>query len=274
MMISCKKYQSHLAAKAFGDLGATEERELQTHLAACAACRDTLAEMQQALGTIGMPQRPEMPEHFWEGYWHRLTQRMEKEAQQEPKPDSLAERVWEWLREKWSRQPLLVPLARTAGVLALLMLGVVIGHYWWPQETPPVAEVTPPPVVAMPAQASQWLDRSKILLVGIMNEDLSGAGQIDFSHQRAASRRLITEAQAVARELDPSAHRQLIQLMSQLELILLQIANLEAEHDLSAVELVREGIDREGLLLKINIAEIIRQAPPNRAAGMPATNPL
>lgn len=265
MMISCKKYKTRLVAKAFGDLDTAEERELQNHLATCAACRDTLAEMQQALDTVGMPHRPEMPDHFWEGYWHRLVQRMEKETQ--PAPNSLAERVWEWLREKWSRQPLLLPLARTAGVLALLILGVVIGHYWWPRETAPVAEVTPPPVAAMPARASQWLDRSEILLVGIMNEDLSDPGQIDFSHQRAISRHLVTEARTLSQELDPSAHRQLIQLIGQLELVLLQIANLDAEQDLSGVELVRDGIAREGLLLKINIAEIVRQAPSDRASG-------
>ncbi|NUP97406.1 MAG: hypothetical protein HUU28_14690 [Planctomycetaceae bacterium] len=40
----------------------------------------------------------------------------------------------------------------------------------------------------------------------------------------------------------------------------MQIAALEIEHDLSNVELVRDGIDREGLLLKLNIEELKRKA--------------
>jgi hypothetical protein len=61
----------------------------------------------------------------------------------------------------------------------------------------------------------------------------------------------------------------MLQLMNQLELILLQIANLEAEHDLSAVELVRDGIARDGLLLKINIAGLAQHAQQNAAPKKP-----
>lgn len=76
----CKKYEPWIAAKVFGDLGAADEHKLQTHLAGCAKCRAALAEMQQVLSAMGAPIRPEMPKHFWEGYWHRLVERMEKDS--------------------------------------------------------------------------------------------------------------------------------------------------------------------------------------------------
>lgn len=265
-IIPCKKYEPHLAAKAFGDLSAADEQKLQMHLADCVKCRGALAEMQRMLGALGEARPPVMPEHFWEGYWYRLVERMEKGEQAAPKRIPVSERVREWLRATWIAQPLVMPLARTAGILALLIFGVLVGHYWWPQETTRMAEITPAPMTAVQTRAGQWLERSKILLIGVMNEDFSTAAQPDFSHQRRISQHLVTEARAIRQEINPADNRQLLQLMSQLELILLQIAHLEAERDLAAVELVREGIARDGLLLKINITEMAQQgqqsAPP------------
>ncbi len=258
----CKKYETAVTAKIFGDLNAAAEDELNMHLRGCAACRNFLAEMEDVLGKLGAPQRPEMSEHFWESYWFRLTQRMENAERSAPAPSWA--RVREWLREKWAAQPLAIPLARTAGVLALLICGVIIGHYWWPQNNDvgkPIAQTAPQLIPVAQTRAEQWLERSKILLIGVVNEELSVDAKPDFSHQRLVSRNLLTEARTLNRELDPVVDRQILQLMNQLELILLQIANLEAEHDLSAVELVRDGIARDGLLLKINIAELTQQNP-------------
>lgn len=258
--IPCKNYESWIAAKVFGDLGAADEQKLQAHLDDCAKCRAVMAEMQQALSVMGAPIRPVMPEHFWEGYWHRLVARMEKDERAAPEPAFVPSRLWMWLRAQWHEHPLFVPLARTAGILALLFVGVLVGHYWWPQRGAPQITSSPPAQVQpVQARAEQWLERSKILLIGVVNEDFSDPAQADFSQQRQISRSLVTEARALRREISPAANRQLLQLMSQLELILLQIANLEAEHDLSAVELVRDGIARNGLLLKINIAEMAQQ---------------
>ena len=44
--------------------------------------------------------------------------------------------------------------------------------------------------------------------------------------------------------------------MTDLEVILLQIANLETEYDLPTIEMVKSGVDRRGVLLKINIEEM------------------
>jgi len=256
----CKRYETALTAKIFGELNAGTERELNAHLGGCTACRNFLTEMEVVLGKLGAPQRPAMSEHFWESYWPRLTQRLEKEER--VAPDSILARWREWLHEKWAAQPLAIPLARTAGVLALLVCGVIIGHYWWPQNNDTGRQITPtiPPAIPVAqTRAEQWLERSKILLLGVVNEELTVESKPDFSHQRLVSRNLLTEARTLDHELDPVMDRQMLQLMNHLELILLQIANLEAEHDLSAVELVRDGIARDGLLLKINIAELAQQ---------------
>jgi hypothetical protein len=45
-------------------------------------------------------------------------------------------------------------------------------------------------------------------------------------------------------------------LISELEIILMQIANLEEQYDLESVELIRSGIEHKGILFKININQV------------------
>jgi hypothetical protein len=50
----------------------------------------------------------------------------------------------------------------------------------------------------------------------------------------------------------------MVDLITDLELILLQIANLESEYNIPEIEMVKSGVDRRGILLKINIEEMRR----------------
>ena len=45
-------------------------------------------------------------------------------------------------------------------------------------------------------------------------------------------------------------------MVSDLEVILMQIANLESDYDLPAIEMVKSGVERRGIFLKINIEEM------------------
>ena len=45
-------------------------------------------------------------------------------------------------------------------------------------------------------------------------------------------------------------------LVEELETILIEIANLEEQEDLPDIELIRDGVDRKGILLKINIHQM------------------
>lgn len=266
----CAKYEPLLAAKLFGDLDSGEQARLEEHLATCDSCREQWAAFQRVLSGIGRPARPEMPEHFWDGYWHRLIERMDKE----PAPAlSFWERVRELFSTKWSWG------WQVAAAASLLVLGMVIGQYFSTKERPvEIATIQSPPVIIPAhdanARAAQLLERSKILLIGIVNDDFDAARSSDLVRQRKVSRSLLQEMRMLQAELSGSPDRRLQQLLQQLELVLLQIANLEIEHDLSGVELVREGIDREGLLLKINIEELARTAQKQTPGGRRGTEVL
>lgn len=259
--MSCSKFEPLLAGKLFGDLSPAEQRHLEAHLQSCAACRGQFAALQKVAAAMGPPVRPEMPPHFWEGYWPRLLARMEKEAAQPSRRAQMMSIFPFWGRPafqvKWIWQ--------AAAAMALLVLGVIIGQNW-PTQSSLVKDTNAPPASAaiparqVEARTAQLLERSKILLIGIVNDDFEGASSSDLARQRKVSRALLQETRALQMDLSSAPDQRMQHLLQQLELVLVQIANLEIEHDLSGVEMVREGIDREGLLMKINIEELSRAA--------------
>lgn len=254
-MTNCQKYETLLIDKLFGELDALREEKLEAHLASCPTCRATLAEFREVRQSLGKPQRPDLPPHYWAGYWDRLSKRMEYEP---PPSPSLWERLLSFTAVRWS------PAIQIASAAVVLVLGIFIGRTFF-QEAPQVASTSAAlpetaEVQQVDARSEQLLERSKILLIGILNEDLSAASVQDLKHQQQTSRTLLTEARDLRATLRKSPDRRMVQLLDQLEVVLLQIANLAAEHDQASVELVRDGIDREGLLLKINLEELARQS--------------
>jgi hypothetical protein len=257
-MTSCKKYQPLIAAHWFGDLAPHEEDALGLHVQTCAACRAALESGAETLKQLGKPAIPEMPSHFWDGYWSRLTHKME--TAEKNRRASIPAKLAALLQAKWS------PAFRLAATAAIFLAGVLLSRVLWPPEKP-TAEISSPSAPPLRAtlassRADDLLSRSKVLLIGFANLDPAAvsSGEFDIALNREISRKLMTEAAAFRNDPGTGKDRQLLQLINQLEMVLLQIAHLELEHDAQAVELVRSSIDRQGLLLKINIEEMKRLA--------------
>jgi hypothetical protein len=79
----------------------------------------------------------------------------------------------------------------------------------------------------------------------------------DLSAEREVSRDLIKEARYL-REQD--IDRRSARLIEDLNKILIELANLEDEHDLPDVEIIRGGIHQENLLFKIRMAELMHDS--------------
>jgi hypothetical protein len=75
---------------------------------------------------------------------------------------------------------------------------------------------------------------------------------------------LVREANYLKNELAESDQERLESLIANLEIILLQIANLESENDLVGIELVKDGIDRQGILMEINLTDLRLSKQPSR----------
>jgi hypothetical protein len=67
---------------------------------------------------------------------------------------------------------------------------------------------------------------------------------------------LIQQASTLKNDLNDPRYRRLRSLISELQVILLEIADLQAQGDLQGVDLIRSGVDRKGVLLKINLEQM------------------
>ena len=116
-------------------------------------------------------------------------------------------------------------------------------------------------VLASQSEAERYIERSQLLLLAVMNGDPADSTAFDLQKQRAGE--LVSVASSVR---EASDDRRVQELVAQLELILREIAHIEQSSDAGAVELIRSRVDREGVLLRINV-EQMRSAKPNQTDG-------
>jgi len=155
----------------------------------------------------------------------------------------------------------------------LILIGVFIGKWYFggrgPREDRSVPMSRQPfqtaEQIALNERTHHYLQRSKVLLLGLINFDpeTEDPYTLNLPQQKQISQRLVQEAGYLKDELSDHTDKQLLRLINDLEVILLQIANLESEQGLLAVEMVKSGVDRRGILLKINLEEMRRTAQQN-----------
>ena len=174
---------------------------------------------------------------------------------------------------------------QTAAAAVLVGVGVLIGRLLLSPRSPllvppgeePVVALVPASTVDLAARARQYLDRSKLVILALVNYNpaTEDAYALDLPLQKKVSRELVTEAAGLKTDLKAPRDRRLRELVSDLETILIQIANLESENNLEAVEFVRQGVATRGVLLKINLSEMDGKAKNGgnpKSLGRPKTD--
>jgi len=258
-MNKCKHCQDLAAEALYGDLPEDKKRIFEDHLLLCGSCSDAYAEMSSTLGIMEKRKRPEPDDHFWEGYWDRLSTRMQAEKVFVPQAPEKSRRLLFGKKPfpRWAFQA----VAATAFIVVGIFLGRVLFapgpqgiHTAGIEGTQPQAT----PGIELAHRTQAYVQRSKLLLMGLVNFDPAEQDlyTLDLPYQRQASRDLLQEAGWLKQELGDTRQRRLQELVADLEAILLQIANLEAEEDLEAVELVQTGVESRGIFLKIHLADV------------------
>jgi hypothetical protein len=79
---------------------------------------------------------------------------------------------------------------------------------------------------------------------------------LNLPYQQRISRELLRQAGGLKSQLHDLDQGQLTDLISDLEIILIQVANLDSDSDLSAIELVKNGVKIRGILFKIQLTDI------------------
>jgi hypothetical protein len=266
-MSECKECRDRLIEAYYGELGPADRDRFDRHREACPECAAEMAALAGTLRLMDMRERPDPGPDFWDGYWDRLSRRMLWEATEEGRRLPLADRIGRLFSRlpRWSYQ--------TAGAAALLLIGIFVGSRLFGPPVPPGGTTVAASSAAAPAgavvQAGEFIERSKVLLLGLVNFDPSveDAYALDLGRRRTMSRALAAEAPALRRALADGGEKKLRDLVADLEVIMMQIANLGAGQDIEGVEIVKQGVDQKDLFLRIDLDRMGRDA---RAAASPA----
>ncbi len=269
-MNDCKRCQSLFLEAFYEELDASQKQFLKDHLEVCNECTAEFEEMKSTLQFMSQRVRPEPEKKFWDSYEERLAQRIEKE-------ESVQVELMPWWKKllspistvpKWSYQ--------AAAALVLIIAGVFIGRMLFMPSTPEIQQASQPLTgEGLVLRTQNYIDRSKLILLAMVNFDPATEDPyaLNLPYQQQVSRELVQEAILLKKELSESKQRRLENLIASLEMILLQIANLESENDLEAIELIKGGADSQGILMEINLTDLRRSFKKNNESR-PFKQPL
>ncbi len=259
-MSKCKKCRSLLLEYFYGELDAPKKKFFDEHLSVCEKCRSRFTEMETVLRFTKKRIRPEPPEEFWDSYEERLTRRIETEEALKVDRES----IWRSLARRFDAAPKWTYQA--AAAIALIVIGVFIGRALFSPRITGVQlaskqiELATPqqPQISLIHRSQDYIDRTKLILLALVNFDpsLEDPYALNLPYQKQVSKELVKEASFLKKELADSDQERLENLVSSLEIILLQIANLESENDLDAISFVRDGIEKRGILMEINLTDL------------------
>lgn len=258
MKKECRDYREWFAEALYGELAEGRAQKFQAHLDECGECRDEFARMRGTLQVMDRRETADPGAAYWDSFWERLEEKLPPAAQA---GTANIVKLAPASRSSW--------LYRSVAAAAILLLGIFIGKTFFSPAIDPdkIATANDPllQAAAVNARTQNYLEKSKVLLVGLVNFEPSenDPPSIDLTHFRRASRDLIAEAGYLKPALQQTRQQRLGKLVNDLELLLIQIANLEAENDISAIEVIKSGVDERGILLKINLEEM-RQAAPRK----------
>lgn len=256
-MSDCKKCQDLFGEAFYEELNAEQKNFLESHIRVCEGCESEYDEMTSTLKVMEKRTRPEPEQSYWNGYWNKLARRMEDEKTLTPKSES-------WWRAftfvpKWAYQ--------TAAALLLVFLGVFFGRMFFSAPVFDTKQAHRPelisqqgPGVELASRTQNYIERSKLMLLALVNFDpeTEDPYALNLPYQQQISKELVQEASYLKSKLADSGQRRLENLIADLEVILLQIANLESEYDFDAIDIVKEGVNRRGILMQINLTDIRR----------------
>ena len=265
-MINCRTSKDRMIEALYGELGPSEKERFDEHMRSCQECASEYSVLGATLRLMDKRERPDPGPEFWDGYWDRLSRRKVWEEAGEAPRTSLVARLVRALSgiPRWSYQ--------AAGAAALLLVGILIGS----RVVAPPAPVSTATRGAMESgavvQAQNYIERSKILLLGLVNYDAAkeDAYAFDLGGKKTVSRELAAEAPAIRGALNARGQKRLRDLVSDLEVIMMQIANLGSGQDVEGVELIKQGVDRRGLFLKIDLDRMGRDARSSVDPASPA----
>jgi hypothetical protein len=120
----CEHCQDKMVEALYGELDGDTKKRFDDHVVACEACASQLAEMQSTLDVMSKHERRNPGQAYWDGYWNRLSARMEEEQVARG-----SARVAWWRRSVMGGASSRISwVYRAAAAAAILMVGIFAGR--------------------------------------------------------------------------------------------------------------------------------------------------
>lgn len=270
-MTSSKDREQLIAGYLFDELDDADRARFNMLLERGEIDQREIADLQETLAIASLHEPADPPQEFWQNFYLSLVQRAETRRR-----TAFSYRVREWVTDlrqtvhtpreatltRLKRNPQFRWITQAGLVVAVLLVGVLLGRTVFTPDgdtgQTPSSTRTGYDAPLASAAAHEYLGRSKTLLLGIVHADGQDPTALNLPRRSEMARELVRTAADIKPSLDNADLRRLHELVSEIEMILIQIANLEAENDFPAIDIVRQGVERKGLLFKINVEEMRR----------------
>lgn len=210
---------------------------VEQHLASCAACRQEFDSLRKVLALVDEMPLPERGPGYGTQVWNRLRWRLRRE------------RRWDWRS-----------LVAAAAVLAIAF---VAGALWHARQSP---GVPPPPAAVNVAEQNPLRPRDRVLLVVVSDHldssermllDLSNADAkngLNLGEERKRAEDLVMANELYRQTAVRRGDKRLAAVLSELEPLLIEIANSDATLTPQEVTVLQKRIESKGLLFKVRVA--------------------
>lgn len=259
--MTCKDCRELFADAYYDEMQGEERTAFEAHIASCDECKSEYRRVEKTLTLMGQRERVEPDEEYWSGYWQALKSKIESGAQPENERTMPVNKV--------NLRPAFMP-SWAYGIAAMLLIGigVYLGRTMFVPKNQEILQPSGDHTVSskvspdslskeeVEKQVNMYLDRSRALLLGLINTPAKYPSSTNFTRQQQVSRELIQQASYLETKLGGPDRERFRKLIGDLGVILRELANYSVENSVPLIELVKQGVDKKSILLKINLEQI------------------
>lgn len=255
-----------------GAIPEAERDGIEKHLANCSRCSAERKKVEEAFEALDAhkPEIPALPAGYWDGYWRGVEVRLRTSHPRSTGIKKLLEVI-----RGGEAEGLLSPrfayglLGFALGVV--VTLGILSPYITKRSQTevrqpiavqaePEQARTEAPTLSTVTQEISQpllrFFQRAKAFLIAVKNTDESKETATDLVSEQGTSQKLAAECRDLKRlPLDPREQR----LLSEIDVVLVQLSKVKNERDSLKLDLVKEGIERNNLVMRIRVHELARE---------------
>ena len=260
-MNSCRKWRDHLIEAVYGELEGERRALFESHLDSCSRCTAEFEGFSATAEHIAeaLPPRPQLGElDVWKNIAPRLEDIDRRKRSFDPRPGP--------------RLSLGYPSA-AALATALLAIGLGLGLFL----RSPTPTLVPTPTLTAEVDRenvafARYLERSTPLLLAVANRRTGGdhlardnrsanrfnSDGFDSKTERQLAERLAAEATQLSDKLRQQGQRRQADLLGDLAVVFLQIANLPEREYRNGIQMVQATIESRALLFQLSVEEMRR----------------